>query len=188
MQTKLKINTAIALTALAVAVFGATPLGHAATKFVLPGNSVGSAQLKANSVTAAKVKNGTLTAAKFKAGQLPAGPAGAKGDAGPEGAKGDPGAQGPKGDKGDPGAPGVSGYTTVVGPGTTLAAGAFGGAVASCPAGEKALGGGFNTSKGGVFVSYNGMDNNHTAWIAQGQNSLATQGWVQAFVICGIVS
>lgn len=187
MQTKLKINTAIALTALAVAVFGTTPLGHAATRFVLPSNSVGSVQLKASSVTAAKVKNGTLTAAKFKAGQLPPGPAGPKGDPGPQGAKGDPGAQGLKGDPGIPGAPGVSGYTTVVGPSASLAAGAFSGDVASCPAGKKALGGGFDASNG-VFVRYNGMDNNHTAWIAQGQNSLGVAGWIQAFVICGTVS
>lgn len=184
MQTKVKVNTAIALTALAVAVLGATPLGQAATTFVVPGNSVGSAQLKANSVTGAKVKNGTLTAAKFKAGQLPSGPAG------PQGAKGDPGAagaQGPKGDKGDPGTPGVSGYAMVVGPAATLGPSAFGGAVASCPTGKKALGGGFNTSKG-VFVSYNGVDNSHTAWIAQGENSIAATGWIQAFVICGTVA
>ena len=199
MKTRLKVNTVIAVTALAVAVLGTTPLGHAAARFVLPNNSVGSVQLKANSVTGAKVKNGTLTAAKFKAGQLPAGPAGPKGDAGPEGAKGDagpagakgdpgdPGAQGLKGEKGDSGTPGVSGYSTVLGPGTNLAAGAFGGAGASCPTGKKALGGGFNTSKG-VFVSYNGIDNSHAAWIAQGQNSIAVAGWIQAYVICGTVS
>jgi hypothetical protein len=192
-KTRLKVNTIIAVTALAVAVLGATPLGHAATRFVLPTNSVGAAQLKAKSVTGAKVRNGTLTAAKFKAGQLPSGPPGPKGDAGPSGAKGDqgdPGAGGPKGDKGDPGdpgTPGVSGYSSVVGAGTNLGAGAFGGAVASCPTGKKALGGGFNTSKG-VFVSYNGLDSSHTAWIAQGQNSIAVAGWIQAFVICGTVS
>ena len=81
---KTKLNTIIAVTALAIAAFGATPLGHAATRFVLPKNSVGSGQLKKNAVTGAKIKNGTLTAAKFKKGQLPAGPA-------PQGVGGDPG-------------------------------------------------------------------------------------------------
>src|SRR5262249_12555361 len=100
---KTKLNTIIAVTALALAVFGAPRLGHAATRLLLPNNSVGSGQLKANAVTGAKVKNGTLTAAKFKAGQLPAGPLGPKGD------KGDPGTPGAKGDKGDPGAQGIQG-------------------------------------------------------------------------------
>jgi hypothetical protein len=110
---KTKLNTIIAVTALAVAVLGATPIGHAAAKFVLPTNSVGAGQLKNNAVsgkkiaknaiTGAKVKNGTLTAAKFKAGQLPAGPQGPKGDAGAQGPKGDKGDPGAKGDKGDPG-------------------------------------------------------------------------------------
>ena len=86
-----KISIALAATALLVSVLVATPLGQAASRLVLPKNSVGAKQLKKNAVTAAKVKNGTLLAADFKAGQLPAG------------SKGDPGPQGPKGDKGDPG-------------------------------------------------------------------------------------
>jgi len=85
---KSKITPVVAVTALAIAVFGSTPLGHAATRIVLGKNTVGTAQLKKNAVTGAKVKNGTLTAAKFKAGQLPSGP---KGDPGAQGAKGDPG-------------------------------------------------------------------------------------------------
>src|SRR5262249_41411800 len=111
---KTKLNTIMAATALAVAVFGTTPLGHGATRLVLPKNSVGSGQLQASAVTAAKVKNGTLTAAKFKKGQLRPGPQGPKGDPGPQGLKGD---KGDKGDSGSPGAPGVSGYSVVVGQG-----------------------------------------------------------------------
>jgi collagen triple helix repeat protein len=115
---KTKLNTIIAVTALAVAVLGATPLGHAATRFVLPKSSVGATQLKKNAVTGAKVKNGTLTAAKFKKGQLPAGPQGPKGDPGaqgPKGDKGDPGAQGPKGDTGAQGIQGIQGIQGVKG-------------------------------------------------------------------------
>jgi collagen triple helix repeat protein len=112
---KSKTGTIIAVTALVVAVFGATPLGHAAAKMVLPGNSVGTKQIKNSAVTGAKIKNGSLLAADFKAGQLPAGPKGdpgaqgPKGDAGPKGDKGDPGLPGDKGDPGTPGAKGDKG-------------------------------------------------------------------------------
>lgn len=83
-----KTPTIIAVTALAVSVLAATPLGHAASRLVLAKNSVGTAQLKKNAVTGAKVKNGSLLAADFKAGQLPSGP---QGPAGPQGQKGDAG-------------------------------------------------------------------------------------------------
>jgi hypothetical protein len=99
-----KITPIIAVTALVVAVFGATPLGQAASRLVLPKNSVGAAQIKKNAladkkiaknaITSPKVKDGSLLAADFKAGQLPAGPTG------PRGLQG---LQGEKGAKGDPG-------------------------------------------------------------------------------------
>ena len=89
---KSKTSTILAATALVVAVFGSTPLGHAAVSIVLPKGSVGTYQLKRGAVTSLKVKNYSLVAADFKAGQLPTGP------------------QGPKGDTG---APGVSGYQIV---------------------------------------------------------------------------
>ena len=53
-----KLNTIIAVTALAIAVFGATPVGHAAARFVLPKNTVGAGQLKKNAVTGVKVAFG----------------------------------------------------------------------------------------------------------------------------------
>ena len=105
-----KFNSIVAVTALVVAVLGATPLGHAAGRVLLPSNSVGASQLKKSAVTSLKVKDGTLLAADFKSGQLPAGapgiqgdagPAGPKGEPGPQGPAGEPGAQGPKGDTGD---------------------------------------------------------------------------------------
>jgi hypothetical protein len=87
----MKTATTLAATALAVAVFGSTPLGHAAANLVVPKNSVGTAQLKGNAVTGLKVKDGTLTDADFKAGELPAGTQGPQGPAGPKGEKGDRG-------------------------------------------------------------------------------------------------
>jgi hypothetical protein len=95
---KSKVTPAIAVTALVVALFGATPLGQAASRLVLPKNSIGAAQIKKsavsgnkvakNAITGAKVKNGSLMAADFKPGQLPAGPAGTKGDTGATGSPG----------------------------------------------------------------------------------------------------
>ena len=73
---KSKTSTILAATALVVAVFGSTPLGHAAVSIVLPKGSVGTYQLKRGAVTSLKVKNYSLVAADFKAGQLPTGPQG----------------------------------------------------------------------------------------------------------------
>jgi hypothetical protein len=78
-----RIPTALAATALVVALFAATPISHAAGRLVLGKNTVGTAQLKKNAVTAAKVRNGSLLAADFRAGQLPAGPQGDPGPIGP---------------------------------------------------------------------------------------------------------
>lgn len=116
---RFKPSTILAATALVVAVLGATPLGQAAGRLVLPKNSVGAAQLKKsavsgkkiakNAITNLKVKDGTLLAADFRAGQLPAGPQGPKGDPGPQGPKGDPGAQGQHGPTGAQGVQGIAG-------------------------------------------------------------------------------
>lgn len=101
-------TTAIAATALVVAVLGWTPLGEAAREAAFPPNSVGTTQLRTNAVTSPKIRNGAVTgidvqkrtltgvhvkpgslvAANFKAGQLPAGPKGDKGDKGEKGANG----------------------------------------------------------------------------------------------------
>ena len=83
-------NVAVGLSAaaLVVAVFGATPVGQAASRLILPKGSVGATQLKKNAVTGLKVKDGSLLATDFKTGQLPAGP---KGDPGPQGPRGEPG-------------------------------------------------------------------------------------------------
>jgi hypothetical protein len=122
---KSRTATILAATALVVAVFGSTPLGHAASNLILARNSVGAAQLKKNAVTgpkirknavtSVKVKNGTLLAADFKPGQLPAGPQGPKGDPGAHGPKGDPGAQGVQGIAGAPGPPGLANLVPVDG-------------------------------------------------------------------------
>ena len=90
-----KVSITLAATALAVALFAATPISQAAGRLVLGKNSVGTAQLKKNAVTTVKVRNGSLLTADFKAGQLPAGPQGPKGDPGATGLTGPTGPTGP---------------------------------------------------------------------------------------------
>lgn len=123
------------ITALVMVVLGATPIGQAAWNQLVPRNSVGTLQLQRNAVRAAKIApnavrtghvlDGTLLTVDFKAGQIPQGPKGDKGD------------KGEKGDKGNPGATNV-----VVRWSAVLTGPAFGGRVATCDAGEVAVGGG----------------------------------------------
>ena len=173
-----KTPTILAATALAVALFGSTPLGHAAGKFVLPSNSVGAKQIQKNSVTGPKVKNGTLTAADFAAGQL---------QAGPQGPKGDPGAQGAKGDKGDPGATGptgLSGLEVVTGKAVPVS-GASAIAVADCPNGKKAIAGGYSGL--GVEVIASGVRPGGYGWIVAA-NPSGQGATVLAQVVCAYTS
>ena len=187
---KSKAPTILSATALALTLFGSTPLGHAAGSLIVGKNSVGTAQLKKDAVTGPKVKNGSLSAADFRPGTLQPGPAGAKGDKGEAGPKGDPGAPGAKGDKGDrgPAGPaGISGYKVVLSNGMTLNPGQTASAVAVCPTGKKALGGGFQLSPGAT-ATFSSTDANHVAWIVQARNDSAVQGWVQAVAICATVA
>ena len=109
----------VAFVALLVAMGGT---GYAAV--ALPKNSVGTKQLKKNAVVSSKVKSGSLLRSDFKAGQLPAGPQGPRGL---QGLQGPPGPQGPAG---------ATNVTVRVGPDVT------GTSTASCPSGERAVGGG----------------------------------------------
>jgi len=182
-----KTPTVLAATALAVAALGATPLGHAAGKLVLPTNSVGSKQLQKGAVTGLKVKDGTLTASDFATGQLPAGPQGPKGDAGATGAqgpKGDTGDKGDKGDKGDPGPAGLSGLEVVTGA-TVHVTGTGSIAVADCPGGRKAIAGGYAGVGSSVIVS--GVRPGGYGWFVEAlpTNVSAT---VVAQAVCAYVS
>jgi hypothetical protein len=73
----------------------------------------------------------------------PEGPEGPQGLTGPQGPKGDPGANGLPGPQGPSGTNGVSGWQRVSVEWAMPAVGASIGAYAECPAGKKALGGGW---------------------------------------------
>ncbi len=199
---KTKLNTIIAVTALVVAVFGATPLGHAAERLVLPKASVGAGQLKANAVSGAKVKDGSLTAADFKAGAVPAGPQGPKGEKGDTGAPGaqgaigpqgepgapgTPGAQGERGEKGDKGDPGggVSGYELVT-TSTNLPADGYAHGMTYCPAGKKAVGGGYSTGVQ-LTTTQSFPTNNGGGWDVFAHNTEPTAKSLTVWAICANV-
>jgi hypothetical protein len=198
-MSKSRLNTTVAITALVVAVFGSTPLGHAAVRMVVPTNSVGTTQIKKNAVTGLKVKNGTLLAADFKAGQLPAGPKGDKGDTGATGPKGDkgdtgatgipgnPGAKGDKGDTGDTGVPGLSDVQIV----TMTLPSATGPKYLKviCPYPKKVIGGGQSTNSGYNGTVLQGFPDTSVSWIARGSNPDAAVSWsLTAYAICANVT
>lgn len=175
----------LSTTALLVALFGATPLGEAAYKEVVPNNSIGAAQLRDGAVTSAKlrgdavtsgkVRNHSLKAIDFAPGQIPAGPTGPAGPAGSAGAQG---------------APGLSGYQIVRAP-VTVPAGGLAEAQAVCPAGEVAIGGaGFSQGvPAGVFIQTNvTTDSVGSYYSAFGLNTTTSPQNVTAVAVCATVT
>jgi collagen triple helix repeat protein len=112
-----RIPVALAVTALLVAVLGATSLGEAASNAVRATFAQNAGKLrgfapskkaKKNTVVV-RGANGKIDRASLSLTRGPRGPAGPTGPVGPAGAvgaTGAAGAQGPKGDKGDTGSPG----------------------------------------------------------------------------------
>jgi hypothetical protein len=212
-----RVPLVLSTCALLVAVFGATPLGHAAGQKLAASvppfaKTAGYAKLAGNSAqlngrkSTLKGSPGTIPVVG-RDGKLPAsigavglqgpkGDPGAKGTPGPRGTAGAEGESGPTGPKGPPGPPGprgVSGWTFVVVqrnlPGSpSHTANEF---AAACPAGTKALGGGMTVGTGAdprqVNVYMNGPNGQATGWIVGAQN--AGSATVSAFVwaICASV-
>jgi hypothetical protein len=160
----------------------------------LPGNSVGTKQLKKEAVTPAKLSKAAK--ATLVGAQGPLGPQGRQGDKGDKGERGERSERGERGPEGPEGKPGEAGATDAVvryGPEIELPgnAGAFASSFAECHAGEVAVGGGYEivgspsyviarptTDAPGVIVEeeepYGGPVNTYPAVPAEGQ---AASGW-----------
>ena len=130
--------------------------------------------------------------------QGPTGDTGTAGPAGPAGAAGAPGAaglQGPKGDKGDqgdagpqgPAGPagggGLTGYEVVVSAEIELGYLAHGVVAADCPAGKKAIGGGFFSQD--MDVNDSNPRSDGSGWEAHGMGEAPLGGAkMKAFAVC----
>ena len=202
-----RLPIALSAAAVAVVVLGATPLGYAAKRLVLPPNSVGTAQLKKGAVTAAKVRTHALTAADFAPRQLAGGPAGPAGDPGPQGPAGAPGARGPAGSKGPQGPRGLTGPQGATGaPGSSGISGwhlvqnefvlrgeESGTGAADCPVGQDVLGGGetwtgSNGPSGLTAVTENGPNSTGTGWTVSAIGPDEYDTYVFVWAVCADVS
>jgi hypothetical protein len=148
-----RLPLVLSLTALAVAVFASTPLGHAVTSAVPFAKRAGFANRAGNAaavngIKAARSPRPGLLVPLGTDGKLPA----SVGQVGPKGDKGEPGAQGPKGDTGPPGAPGASGYRTANASSGSDATD-FKQVAAECPEDMKVVGGGAIVSPDNVPVA-----------------------------------
>jgi hypothetical protein len=197
-----RLPLVLSTTALVVAVFGGTPLGHALSTAIPP--LAGHAKT-ADFATNAGAVNG-LKASKRprvgwllplgKGGKFPAS-AGVAGPSGPQGPAGPAGSQGPKGDKGDRGAtgpsgptgpPGLSGVRVIDGPASSTTTGSQS-AVATCPTGTTPLGGGGATPTPGAGVTLRNSFPLPNGWLVVADAKITTPAWtLGAYVVCATVA
>jgi hypothetical protein len=201
-----RLPVVLSATALLVALFGSTPLGHAVVSAVPPfATHAKTADYAKNAGAVNGLKASTRPRVGWlvplgKGGKFPAsvgvaGPSGPQGPAGPAGAAGP---QGPKGDTGQKGAtgaagpPGISGYQIVQGYSATDT-NEFHEAVATCPASTKVIGGFgqiFNGASGYFALRAVIAYTDGSAVRADGERYVATtQAWsVNAEAICANIS
>jgi hypothetical protein len=183
----------LSATALVVAVFGITPLGHATTNAVQTHFARNANFLRGKAPSVAKKANTVVVRdGKGNIQGLPSlrGVAGAAGPAGPAGPPGPAGPQGPAGANGANGAagpPGVSGYQIVTVVQNHTSSFSF---VAACPAGKKIIGGGHDWAFGGTDVWFwQSAPNGQTGWIVRGNvNRAGAASQITAFAICANVT
>jgi hypothetical protein len=211
-----RLPIVLSATALAVAVFGSTPVGHAVGHVVPP---FATHAKTADRAMNAGAVNGIKASAKPRPGFLlplgqdgrfpasvgvagPPGPQGPKGDPGPPGppgpkgaagAKGAPGPAGPAGPTGPagPGGPsGITGLEYVVSQGIDVPQGMRQDDTVVCPAGKRALGGGVSTASELAEVRQSAPLNNGRGWAGTvAHQSINTQpDRMYVWVICAAVS
>jgi hypothetical protein len=129
-------------------------------------NAITNSKLAGGAVTSAKVQNNSLLAADFAPNQLPRGATGPTGPQGPAGPAGQAGAAGP---------PGLSSVQIVVE--TSVTDSGNKGALVTCPAGKKLIGGGASTlgDAAGVYLGESNPDTANNGWHAVGREIATTQ-------------
>jgi hypothetical protein len=207
-----RLPIVLSATALVIAVFGSTPVGHAVASAVPPfAKKAGYAERAGN----AAALNGIKASKQPRAGQLvpldkngrfPASVAlgGPAGPQGPKGERGEPGARGPAGAKGDTGPRGSAGPTGPHGP-----AGASGISgwqfvtarkdiprdgeatwAANCPPGKKVLGGGVASQpvNYGTQINQSAPAGLATGWVATVQHDRSGVTSYYVWAICANVT
>lgn len=161
------------------ALFLALTTGGAYAATVLPKNSVSSRQIKDRSVRLADaitdVVTDPATGINIRV----------------TGEKGDPGPAGPAGAQGPAGAPGIAGYHVVTVTSPDVPPTQTGGDTATCPAGQRVLGGGANYRADGTpaasLVRTHPTDDG-TGWIAAYTNNGPSTGRVDVYAVCAAVN
>jgi hypothetical protein len=186
---KQRLPLVLSITALAVALLGSTPLGHAVTSAVPFARKAGYAYRAGNATAVHGIKAAKRPRPGFLIplgadGRFPA----SVGQSGPAGARGPRGATGARG---EPGSPGVSGYQIV------HKNGAFDSVdeksvLVSCPPDKKAIGGGGASIVGptALQASYPVTVAGASSWFAQARETAPFAGdwYVEAYVLCAAVA
>lgn len=178
-----RLPLVISATALAVALLGSTPLGHAAGSALAKGVPFAE---KAGFASNAGKLNGHKSSTKPKAGQIPV--VGSNGKLPASlGTTGTAGVQGPAGPAGAQGPPGVSGYEVNQSQPKVISGGDKSAVRAQCSSGKSVFGGGYISSKDDV----QGVDTyptaNNTEWTVFVYNVTNGATTVTAYAVCGKV-
>ena len=197
-----RLPLVLSATALVVAVFGSTPVGHAVGSAIPAfAKSAGYAKQAGNAsalngIKASKQPRPGLLVPLGADGRFPAtvgtaGPKGDKGDSGPRGTtglKGDTGPRGPSGPAGSAGPSGVSGWEVLISPGVQLPANLTRKGSVRCPAGKKVLGGGVSATDGIIYVYESAPLDGGVGWAGAVSNRSGYPRTMYVWAICADVT
>ena len=194
-QMRQRLPIILSATALAVALFGSTPLGNAARTIA---GKVPPFAAKAGYATNSGSVNGIKASRNARPGYLIALGANGKfprsigqaGPSGPPGPHGDKGDKGDKGDAGPTGQPGLSGLQ-VVSANSNSDSAALKTLGIDCPTGKKAIGGGaVQNAAGDPIAIINSSPKGDTGWTGQAREMVGTNAsWsMSVYVVCANVA
>jgi Collagen triple helix repeat (20 copies) len=197
-----RLSIVFSVTALLVALFGSTPVGHAVgskvpffAKTAGYANRAGTAGALSGVKLSKQPRPGMLlplgTDGKFPSS------VGAVGPQGPRGERGEVGARGPAGPKGDPGTkglagpqgpPGTSGWEILISPGIELPANLTRKGSVRCPTGKKVLGGGVSHTDGVLYVYESAPLDGGVGWAGAVSNRSGYPRTMYVWAICANVA